>query len=106
MFNFLVATFVFNVINAFVHGWKLTLVLLSVTPITVVTMAIMGKVQSTMAEDELKAYSVAGSFAEEVLSAVRTVISFGGEVKEVERYNSFSEVVNMASHSQVCVSYD
>lgn len=35
---------------------------------------------------ELKAYAKAGAIADEVLSAIRTVVAFGGEDKETERY--------------------
>ena len=34
---------------------------------------------------ESNAYAAAGAVAEEVLGAVRTVVAFGGESKEVER---------------------
>jgi hypothetical protein len=37
---------------------------------------------------EQKAYASAGGIAEEVLSAIRTVVAFGGEAKEAERYLS------------------
>ncbi|NXS36520.1 ABCBB protein, partial [Pomatostomus ruficeps] len=36
---------------------------------------------------ELKAYAKAGAVADEVLSSIRTVAAFGGEKKEVERYD-------------------
>uniref|UniRef100_A0A670XZQ9 Bile salt export pump n=1 Tax=Pseudonaja textilis TaxID=8673 RepID=A0A670XZQ9_PSETE len=36
---------------------------------------------------ELKAYAKAGAIADEVLSSIRTVAAFGGEKKEVERYD-------------------
>uniref|UniRef100_A0A8C1LUQ8 ATP-binding cassette, sub-family B (MDR/TAP), member 11b n=1 Tax=Cyprinus carpio TaxID=7962 RepID=A0A8C1LUQ8_CYPCA len=36
---------------------------------------------------ELQAYAKAGAVADEVLSSVRTVAAFGGEKKEVERYD-------------------
>lgn len=36
----------------------------------------------------MDAYGRAGAIAEEVFSAVRTVIAFGGQNKEVERYRS------------------
>ncbi|OXB52858.1 hypothetical protein ASZ78_009154, partial [Callipepla squamata] len=36
---------------------------------------------------ELKAYAKAGGVADEVLSSIRTVAAFGGEKKEVERYD-------------------
>lgn len=85
MFNFFVAIFVFSMINAFVHGWKMTLVILSVTPLMAVAAGVLGKIQTSVTENELKAYSKAGAAAEEALTAIRTVASFGGEAKEVKR---------------------
>lgn len=41
---------------------------------------------SRLAKKELDAYGAAGSIAEEVLSAIRTVIAFGGQEKETTRY--------------------
>ena len=35
---------------------------------------------------ELDAYAKAGAVAEEVLSSIRTVVAFGGEEKESERF--------------------
>ena len=35
---------------------------------------------------EQTAYASAGGIAEEVLSSIRTVVAFGGETKETERY--------------------
>ena len=40
---------------------------------------------ATFGTAEQKHYAAAGSIAEEVLSAIRTVVAFGGEHKEVER---------------------
>lgn len=42
------------------------------------------------AMQEQKAYAAAGGVAEEVLSAIRTVVAFGGEQKETERYIPYS----------------
>jgi ABC-type multidrug transport system fused ATPase/permease subunit len=39
-----------------------------------------------LSSSESSAYAKAGAVAEEVLGAIRTVIAFGGEEKEVERY--------------------
>lgn len=44
---------------------------------TKVSAAVTFKEQSTLAQ--------AGSIAEEVLSAIKTVVAFGGERKEIER---------------------
>ena len=40
---------------------------------------------SSFASQEQKQYASAGAVAEEVLSSVRTVVSFGGEYKEAVR---------------------
>ena len=42
--------------------------------------------QTGLTENEMTAYGKAGSIAEEVLSSIRTVVAFGGQEKEVERY--------------------
>ena len=39
----------------------------------------------------MTAYGKAGSIAEEVLSSIRTVVAFGGQEKEVERYRRQAE---------------
>jgi ATP-binding cassette subfamily B (MDR/TAP) protein 1 len=80
--------FVFSVIAAFIYGWKLTLVTLSCAPIIVISTAVGSKMQSQMAEKELQAYSEAGTVAEEVLGAIRTVVAFSGENNESNRYES------------------
>lgn len=36
----------------------------------------------------MDAYATAGAIAEEVLTAIRTVIAFGGQQKEIERYKA------------------
>lgn len=80
-------SFVISVIFSFFYGWKLTLVILICAPFIILSTAFTAKMQSSFTEKELKAYSRAGTVAEEVLSNIRTVVSFGGEDKELERYN-------------------
>ena len=41
---------------------------------------------SKLTPKEVKAYEKAGSTAEEVISGIRTVSSFNGEQKEIERF--------------------
>ncbi|XP_068942330.1 ATP-dependent translocase ABCB1 [Petaurus breviceps papuanus] len=82
-----VATFLTGFIVGFSRGWKLTLVILAISPVLGVSSAIWAKVLSTFTDKELLAYAKAGAVAEEVLAAIRTVIAFGGQEKELERYN-------------------
>ncbi|XP_008542571.1 bile salt export pump isoform X2 [Equus przewalskii] len=70
----------------FYQGWKLTLVIISVSPLIGIGAAIIGLSVSKFTDHELKAYAKAGSVADEVISSMRTVAAFGGEKKEVERY--------------------
>lgn len=80
-------SFVIAVVFSFIYGWKLTLVIFSCAPVIVIATAVAAGMQSKMTERELKAYSKAGSVAEEVLGSIRTVIAFGGEKKELNRYS-------------------
>lgn len=56
------------------------------TPILAVSMGILAKVQASLTENELKAYAKAGGVAEEVFSSIRTVMAFGGQSKEIDRF--------------------
>ncbi|GIY93921.1 ATP-dependent translocase ABCB1 [Caerostris extrusa] len=70
------------------YGWKLALVILSVTPVLTIAMAIMSRIQASVSREETQAYGKAGAVAEEVLSSIKTVFAFGGEKKEIERYDN------------------
>ena len=72
-------------IVAFIFGWLLTLVIFSMMPLMMVAGFLMAKAQTAQAENEMKAYGKAGSIAEEVFSAIRTVVGFNGQEKEVQR---------------------
>uniref|UniRef100_A0A4X2M929 P-type phospholipid transporter n=1 Tax=Vombatus ursinus TaxID=29139 RepID=A0A4X2M929_VOMUR len=82
-----VATFLTGFIVGFATGWKLTLVILAISPVLGASAALWAKVLSSFTDKELLAYAKAGAVAEEVLAAIRTVIAFGGQKKELERYN-------------------
>ncbi|XP_008256635.2 bile salt export pump isoform X1 [Oryctolagus cuniculus] len=77
---------IFGFLLGFSSGWKLTLVIISVSPLIGLGAAIIGLSVSKFTDYELKAYAKAGSVADEVISSMRTVAAFGGEKKEVERY--------------------
>ncbi|KAM6152196.1 ATP-dependent translocase ABCB1-like [Erethizon dorsatum] len=82
------ATFLAGFIVGFTRGWKLTLVILTVSPVLGLSAAVWAKLLSSFTDKELSAYAKAGAVAEEVLAAIRTVIAFGGQNKELERYNN------------------
>ncbi|XP_030843068.1 ATP-dependent translocase ABCB1 isoform X1 [Strongylocentrotus purpuratus] len=73
-------------ILAFSVSWELTIVIMAVLPVLVLSSGFMAHVISVMTTQEMQAYSQAGGVAEEVLSCIRTVMAFGGQKKELERY--------------------
>uniref|UniRef100_A0A4W2GH66 Multidrug resistance protein 1 n=1 Tax=Bos indicus x Bos taurus TaxID=30522 RepID=A0A4W2GH66_BOBOX len=87
MFFQAMATFFTGFIIGFTEGWKLTLVILAISPVLGLSAAVWAKIVSSFTDKELLAYAKAGAVAEEVLAAIRTVTAFGGQKKELERYN-------------------
>ncbi|XP_054157975.1 ATP-dependent translocase ABCB1-like isoform X2 [Oppia nitens] len=73
--------------TAFYYGWELTLVILSLTPVLVILFIIIGIIQARYATTEAESYSKAGTVVEEVLGGIRTVYAFGGQTKDIKRYD-------------------
>ncbi|CAJ1079341.1 bile salt export pump [Xyrichtys novacula] len=82
-----ISTFVFGFMVGFIGGWKLTLVVIAVSPLIGIAAGLMAMAVARLTGRELKAYAKAGAVADEVLSSIRTVAAFGGEEKEAERYD-------------------
>uniref|UniRef100_A0A8C2IA84 ATP-binding cassette, sub-family B (MDR/TAP), member 11a n=1 Tax=Cyprinus carpio TaxID=7962 RepID=A0A8C2IA84_CYPCA len=91
-----ISTFIFGFMVGFIGGWKLTLVVIAVSPLIGLAAGLMAMVAvwtlilmsvARLTGRELKAYAKAGAVADEVLSSLRTVAAFGGEHKEAERYD-------------------
>uniref|UniRef100_UPI003AADBE9F bile salt export pump isoform X2 n=1 Tax=Centroberyx gerrardi TaxID=166262 RepID=UPI003AADBE9F len=80
-------TFVCGFCMGFVKGWKLTLVIVAASPLIGIGTGFMALFVAKLTGMELQAYAKAGAVADEVLSSIRTVAAFGGEKKEVERYD-------------------
>ncbi|XP_061185823.1 ATP-dependent translocase ABCB1-like [Saccostrea echinata] len=81
------STFLTGVVIGFVYGWKLTLAMLAFSPLIVIAALIEDKLITAASSKSLNAYAKAGAVADEVLGAIRTVIAFGGQDKECDRYN-------------------
>uniref|UniRef100_H2ZPW4 Bile salt export pump n=1 Tax=Ciona savignyi TaxID=51511 RepID=H2ZPW4_CIOSA len=90
-----------GIIVGLIYAWKLALVTLSVAPLlglasTLIKMQTncptitlqLGRYHLTTiyTKRELAAYATAGTIAEEAISAIRTVVAFGCQDKEVDRY--------------------
>ncbi|TPP58188.1 Multidrug resistance protein 1 [Fasciola gigantica] len=80
------ATFITGIVIGFVKGWKLTLVALATMPLILIAFGVFAFVMQKFSKMESVAYADAGAIAGEVLSAIRTVVAFGGEEQEHKRY--------------------
>nr|CAB3219614.1 multidrug resistance protein 1-like [Phallusia mammillata] len=81
-----------GLIIGFVYAWSLALVTLAVAPLLGLASGLWMVLTSAYTKKELDAYAHAGSIAEETISAIRTVVAFGCQAKEVDRYtNSLGE---------------
>ncbi|KAJ1981867.1 hypothetical protein H4R33_005147 [Dimargaris cristalligena] len=73
---------------AFAKGWRLALVLLSALPLIALCGAIMAKLVASKSSKGQDSYAGAGGVAEEVISGIRTVMAFGGQEREADRYHA------------------
>ncbi|CAL8095688.1 unnamed protein product [Calicophoron daubneyi] len=80
------SSLIVGIIIAFTYEWKVTLVACSMVPIIFVVFYLFAYSMKYFAVKELKAYAKASAISSEVLTAIRTVVAFGGEKKEFERY--------------------
>ncbi|NXM26526.1 MDR1 protein, partial [Oxyruncus cristatus] len=81
-------TFLAGIIIGFIYGWKLTLVILSVSPLLAASAGVWSTLLASLTAKELSAYAEAGAVAEEILTAVRTVVAFNGQQKALAKYNA------------------
>ncbi|TGZ63862.1 hypothetical protein CRM22_006671 [Opisthorchis felineus] len=82
-----VSSFISGIIASFALGWKLTLAACATLPFMVAAFTLFGVFTRYFAGKQLKAYARAGSIAHQALTAIRTVLAFGGEQKELHRYS-------------------
>ncbi|KAJ3130853.1 Multidrug resistance protein 1 [Physocladia obscura] len=81
------SSFVAGFIIAFAKGWRLALVLCCAFPLLGGAATLMGAAVSKRKGEGSEAYAEAGAIAQEVLSSLRTVTSFGGQKRELARYS-------------------
>jgi ABC-type multidrug transport system fused ATPase/permease subunit len=81
------AQFFGGFVIAFTYDWKLTLIMMSLSPLMILTGVFLAKLMSESTSKEAKQYAVAGAIAEETLTSLRTVYAFNGQEYECQRYN-------------------
>ncbi|KAK3580603.1 hypothetical protein CHS0354_002702 [Potamilus streckersoni] len=92
-----VVTWIACYVVALSKGWKLAMATMTVCPLLLVWL-------KNMAIEELRVYAAAGSVAEEVFSAIRTVTAFNGQEKGCKRYEErLSKAHNYATRKGVAI---
>ncbi|UJR37712.1 hypothetical protein I4U23_030407 [Adineta vaga] len=82
----LICRLIGGLVFAFTSGWKLALVFISLSPLTIIAFNITMRIIIKYTKAEVTAYSKASAVAQEVLGSIRTVTAFGGQRKEEERF--------------------
>lgn len=81
------AMFVAGIIVGFTFSWKLTLLILSITPFLAASGYFMNSGLNKLVSGQLQVYAAAGAIAEETFSLIRIVTSFGMQERQVEKFN-------------------
>ena len=83
----------------FYLSWQISLLMLVTLPL----MAVGAIIMATAVEDALKEvqgpYEKAAALADEVLYAIRTVVAFGGEARELARYRKATDLAKRGGES-------
>ncbi|CAK8530849.1 unnamed protein product [Lathyrus sativus] len=87
-FTQLATSFFGGFVVAFIKGWRLALVLLACVPCVVVVGGVMSMLMAKMSTRGQAAYTEAGNVVDQTVGAIRTVASFTGEKKAIDKYNS------------------
>ncbi|XP_022813968.1 multidrug resistance protein 1B-like [Spodoptera litura] len=85
-FTYSLTTAIGCIVMAMLKGWKLALLCLTTAPVTFILVGITGRIADRLYKKEAAETGRASSIAQEVLSSIRTVYSFNGQKKELERY--------------------
>ncbi|KAF8043092.1 hypothetical protein BT93_A1439 [Corymbia citriodora subsp. variegata] len=89
MFIQLMSTFVGGFMIAFIKGWLLTLIMLTMIPLLVIAGGVTSLVISKMASRGQSAYAKAATVVEQTIGSIRTVASFTGEKRAITSYSKF-----------------
>eukprot|EP01022_Parablepharisma_sp_SALTPOND_P020295 TRINITY_DN364_c1_g1_i1.p1 TRINITY_DN364_c1_g1~~TRINITY_DN364_c1_g1_i1.p1 ORF type:complete len:1324 (+),score=185.08 TRINITY_DN364_c1_g1_i1:6701-10672(+) len=81
-----ITMFISGLIVAFIYGWQLALVLVGLSPLTILAANLIGVANSRGMEISKQGYARCGGYAEEALSAIRTVYAFCAETFEKNKY--------------------
>lgn len=73
----------------FYKGWLMAFCMLAIGPVLLVGMGIFGAIMQRNTLVVMQSYSQSAGYAEQALSAIRIVVSFGQEALEIQNYNTY-----------------
>ena len=88
----------------FYKGWTLAFAMLAIAPIMFIGMGTFAAVMQNKSVVSMRAYAQSAGYAEQALSAIRIVVSFGAEQLEISNYSRFLKNVTDAGHKSGCVT--
>ncbi|KAJ9073570.1 hypothetical protein DSO57_1014757 [Entomophthora muscae] len=100
----LVTTFIAGFSVALFKGWQLSLVLLAVLPPVIVVIFVTERMIAKSSIEGQHAYSLAGAVAIETLGAIRTVVAFGGQAFEEQRYEKQLKQALAGGHRRALIT--
>nr|GMD08275.1 ABC transporter B family member 9-like [Ipomoea batatas] len=81
------STFIGGFIIAFIKGWLLALVLCLCIPVVAIAAGTTAKIMTGMSSRGQVAYAKAGNVVEQTIGGIRTVASFNGEKRAIDKYD-------------------
>jgi ABC-type multidrug transport system fused ATPase/permease subunit len=87
---------------AFAKGWSFSLILLVIFPFLAITTNLMAKVQAEGSQQTMKAYGQSAGYADQALNAIRVVVAYGQEDKEVRNYSKYLQRAREAGIKTHC----
>ncbi|CAH9146833.1 unnamed protein product [Cuscuta epithymum] len=99
-----ISTFIGGFIIAFTKGWLLALVLCCCIPVVVLAAGVMAWIMTTMSSRGQSAYAKAGNVVEQTVGGIRTVASFNGEKRSINKYDRELDVAYRCTAKQGLVS--
>ncbi|XP_064456498.1 phosphatidylcholine translocator ABCB4-like [Ornithodoros turicata] len=97
LFFLFASTSVAATVSAFWHGWELTLVLLALVLLLAIINTAIGKLHRRCQMKEAWAFRNADAVVESTLRSIKTIIAYGGQQKEVNRYDDRLKEVEMSA---------
>lgn len=86
--------FVVGIILAFVSSWQMSLVMISTSPLMVISVGVLSQLIKLFTKKTNEANEHSAAIATEVISCMRTVRSMAGEEKEQQRFKTDLKMVN------------